>query len=132
MTEIEPAAIAALQAYAWPGNVRELENVIQRAIIVSRTETVRLEDLPSHIQEQNLINIDDYQPASSFERQLRGYKVNLAMTALRENNGNKTMAARSLNISRAYLHRLIRIAEPDMNEEPDLYVEKDRSEVGTA
>jgi transcriptional regulator with PAS, ATPase and Fis domain len=132
MSEIEPAAIAALQAYAWPGNVRELENVIQRAIIVSRTETVRLEDLPCDLQEQNLVNIDDYQPACSFERQLRGYKVNLAMTALRENNGNKTLAARSLNISRAYLHRLIRIAEPDMNAEPDLYVEKDRSEVGTA
>jgi DNA-binding NtrC family response regulator len=130
MAEIEPAAIAALQAYAWPGNVRELENVIQRAIIVSRTETVRLEDLPCNLQEQNLVNIDDYQPACSFERQLRGYKVNLAMTALRENNGNKTLAARSLNISRAYLHRLIRIAEPDMNAEPDLYVEKDRSEVG--
>jgi transcriptional regulator with PAS, ATPase and Fis domain len=132
MSEIEPAAIAALQAYAWPGNVRELENVIQRAIILSRTETVRLEDLPCNLQEQNLVNIDDYQPACSFERQLRGYKVNLAMTALRENNGNKTLAARSLNISRAYLHRLIRIAEPDMNAEPDLYVEKDRSEAGTA
>jgi hypothetical protein len=35
------------------------------------------------------------------------------MNAVRENNGNKTLAARSLNISRAYLHRLIRLAERD-------------------
>ena len=35
------------------------------------------------------------------------------MTAVRENNGNKTLAARSLRISRAYLHRLIRLAEPE-------------------
>jgi hypothetical protein len=32
---------------------------------------------------------------------------------VRENNGNKTLAARSLCISRAYLHRLIRLAETD-------------------
>ena len=31
---------------------------------------------------------------------------------MKENNGNKTLAARSLSISRAYLHRLIRLAEP--------------------
>jgi transcriptional regulator with PAS, ATPase and Fis domain len=78
-----------------------------------------MEDLPCNIQEQNIVNIDDYHPAGSFERQLRNYKINLAMTALRESNGNKTLAARSLNISRAYLHRLIRIAEPDLAE-PDL------------
>jgi DNA-binding NtrC family response regulator len=44
---------------------------------------------------------------------LRDYKVKLAVAAVRENNGNKTLAARSLCISRAYLHRLIRLAEPD-------------------
>jgi hypothetical protein len=37
--------------------------------------------------------------------------VKLAENAVRDNNGNKTLAARSLNISRAYLHRLIRLAE---------------------
>jgi hypothetical protein len=39
--------------------------------------------------------------------------IKLAVTAVRENNGNKTLAARSLCISRAYLHRLIRLAEPE-------------------
>jgi DNA-binding NtrC family response regulator len=126
MVDIDPGAIAALQAYSWPGNVRELENVIQRAIIVAHGESMRLEDLPSNIQEQNVVSIDDYLPAGSFERQLRGYKIKLAIAALRDNNGNKTLAARSLNISRAYLHRLIRIAEPDLRVEPDLFTEKDR------
>jgi transcriptional regulator with PAS, ATPase and Fis domain len=119
VADIDPGAIAVLQAYSWPGNVRELENVIQRAIIIAHDESIRMEDLPCNIQEQNIVNIDDYHPAGSFERQLRNYKINLAMTALRESNGNKTLAARSLNISRAYLHRLIRIAEPDLAE-PDL------------
>jgi DNA-binding NtrC family response regulator len=111
--EIQPGAMALLQAYAWPGNVRELENVIQRAIIVASGECIREKDLPLNIQSESVLNIGDYQPANSFERQLRDYKVKLAANAVRENNGNKTLAARSLNISRAYLHRLIRLAEHD-------------------
>jgi DNA-binding NtrC family response regulator len=111
--DIQPGAMALLQAYAWPGNVRELENVIQRAIIVASGETICEKDLPLNIQSESVVNIGDYQPANSFERQLRDYKVKLAATAVRENNGNKTLAARSLNISRAYLHRLIRLAEHD-------------------
>ena len=132
MTSIEPAAAAALQTYSWPGNVRELENVIQRGIIVARGQTLALEDLPSNMQEQDIANIDDYHPAGSFERQLRDYKVKLAITALRENNGNKTLAARSLHISRAYLHRLIRLPEPDLLAEPDTLGDRDVPRVGTA
>jgi transcriptional regulator with PAS, ATPase and Fis domain len=108
---IHPDALTLLRSYTWPGNVRELENVIQRAIIVANGENICPGDLPEDIQESNVISIDDYQPAGSFERQLRDYKVKLAENAVRENNGNKTLAARSLNISRAYLHRLIRLAE---------------------
>jgi len=110
---IDPEAMSVLQSYAWPGNVRELENVIQRAIIVARGDSITASDLPSNLQEENVVNIVDFMPAGSFERQLRDYKIKLAETAIRENNGNKTLAARSLNISRAYLHRLIRNSEPD-------------------
>jgi DNA-binding NtrC family response regulator len=113
MDYIQPGAMALLQAYSWPGNVRELENVIQRAIIVASGNSITEDDLPRNIHDESLVNICDYHPASSFERQLRDYKVKLAAAAVRENNGNKTLAARSLNISRAYLHRLIRLAERD-------------------
>jgi len=111
--EISAAAMSLLQSYSWPGNVRELENVIQRAIIVTRGTRILEEDLPANIHEESAISISDYHPANSFERQLRDYKVKLAAAAVRENHGNKTLAARSLNISRAYLHRLIRLAERD-------------------
>ncbi|MFZ0662112.1 MAG: sigma-54 dependent transcriptional regulator [Acidobacteriaceae bacterium] len=111
--EIDAGAMALLQAYSWPGNVRELENVVQRAIIVTSGKNITEEDLPGNIRDECLVNIGDYHPANSFERQLRDYKIKLAEAAVRENNGNKTMAARSLNISRAYLHRLIRLADHD-------------------
>lgn len=112
--EIDPNAMALLQAYSWPGNARELENVIQRAIIVAQDDVIRAEDLPQDIQEESVVNIDDYRSAGSFERQLHDYKIKLAETAIRNNNGNKTLAARSLCISRAYLHRLIRVADEDV------------------
>jgi DNA-binding NtrC family response regulator len=111
--DIEPGAMALLQSYSWPGNVRELENVIQRAIIVASSETICEKDLPLNIQSESVLNIGDYQPTNSFERQLRNYKVKLATAAVRDNHGNKTVAARSLNISRAYLHRLLRLGEQD-------------------
>jgi DNA-binding NtrC family response regulator len=118
MEDIEPDAVALLQSYRWPGNVRELENVMQRAIILAPGKVVRAEDLNVNIEESDadigdIVDIGDYHPAGSFERQLRDYKVKLAVAAVRENNGNKTLAARSLCISRAYLHRLIRLVEPD-------------------
>jgi DNA-binding NtrC family response regulator len=115
-----------LQSYSWPGNVRELENVIQRAIILAHGDTICAEDLPRNIHEEAVANIEDYQPAGSFERQLRDFKIKVAMTAIRENNGNKTLAARSLRISRAYLHRLIRTTSADLLVEPHRLAGHDR------
>ena len=126
MEGIEPEALEMLQSYPWPGNVRELENVLQRAIILAPGQIVRAEDLTLSTPEEDapgftdVVDIADYQPAGSFERQIHDYKVKLAVSAVRENNGNKTLAARSLCISRAYLHRLIRLAEPDQMYEQHL------------
>jgi DNA-binding NtrC family response regulator len=120
MEYIDQAAMAVLQSYSWPGNVRELENTIQRAIIVASDTCIRVQDLPRNIQEENVVSITDHHPDSSFERQIRDFKVKLATAAVRENKGNKTLAARSLNISRAYLHRLIRVAEGGLADAQDL------------
>jgi DNA-binding NtrC family response regulator len=116
VTGIDPEAMAMLLSYAWPGNVRQLENVIQRAVIVASGDKLRVGDLPSEMRAENVLCIDGDQLDGSFEKQVYLYKVKLATNAVRDSNGNKTLAARSLNISRAYLHRLIRIAEPGLFE----------------
>jgi DNA-binding NtrC family response regulator len=117
VADIDPQAMAVLQAYSWPGNVRELENVIQRAVIVAQGTSVRVEDLPAEV------GADDHgasdESDGSFERQLRDYKLKLAADAIRENNGSKTLAARKLRISRSYLHRLIRNAGGEMDLEAE-------------
>jgi len=128
--DFDAAAMNMLQSYSWPGNVRELENVVQRAIILAQGDMIRSENLPLNMREENVVDIADFHPAGSFERQLRDYKIRLAETAVRENHGNKTLAARSLCISRAYLHRLIRLADPSPF--PDQLFEEDAQQLGTA
>jgi DNA-binding NtrC family response regulator len=108
VTGITPGAMALLVDYVWPGNVRELENIIQKAIILTDDDTIGPGQLPEDLQRPDLLGLGDPMPASSFEDQLRDYKVKLAQKAVVECHGNKTLAARSLNISRTYLHRLIK------------------------
>ena len=94
--------------------------MLQRATILATGNTVCCQDMILNVQDldaaadlDDVVNIGDYRGASSFEQQIQDYKVRLAMSAVRENNGNKTVAARRLGISRAYLHRLLRMAETD-------------------
>ncbi|HUN86362.1 MAG TPA: sigma-54 dependent transcriptional regulator [Terracidiphilus sp.] len=119
MQAIGMDALAMLQSYTWPGNVRELENAIQRAIILAPGTTIRPEDLPLHVHSDKIVEITDSNPEGKFERHLRDYKLKLATDAVRESNGNKTLAARSLGISRAYLHRLIRNTDSELGFEQD-------------
>lgn len=111
--ELSAEAIFALERYHWPGNVREVENVIQQSIIMAQGSVLKYEDLPLKVREPALIEIGDSLPDGSFERRLQEFRVKLAVAAVRDKGGNKAAAARSLDISRGYLHRLIRMAELD-------------------
>jgi DNA-binding NtrC family response regulator len=121
MDSIEPDALARLQRYPWPGNVRELENVMQRAIVCAVGTTIRAVDLPQSFQNGPVADSGTLQQGGTFEQQLHEFKLKLASTAIRENNGNKTLAARSLGISRAYLHRLIRLLDPEASLEEECH-----------
>ena len=44
-----PEAMEALCAYHWPGNVRELENVVERAIVLCKKNTISVEHLPRNV-----------------------------------------------------------------------------------
>lgn len=108
--DIRPNAMELLVEYSWPGNIRELENVIQGAVILADGTSLTRADLPDRIQqlaEEETI-AGEFEP-DSFEDLLRQYKIHLANKAIQECNGNKSLAARKLRVSRAYLHRLIRI-----------------------
>lgn len=111
VTGIAPEALALLQENDWPGNVRELENVVQSAIVAADTEVIQASDLPERFQEPVDLDDSEIPQVGSFERLLRDFKFRVASRAIEDCNGNKTLAARSLHISRSYLHRLVRSQE---------------------
>ena len=109
--QIDPGAMELLTHHDWPGNIRELENVVQRAVILADGEMIRAEDLPDTMQFPVRTGSAVEEGMQSFDEQLHEYKIKLATQAILDCNGNKTHAARRLNISRAYLHRLVRSDE---------------------
>ncbi len=110
VNHIHPTAMSRLMDYDWPGNIRELENAIARAVILTQGDCIVPQDLPDSLcPEEEVVCLEEPIPVlNSFEEQMREYKIKLANRAILECNGNKTLAARSLRISRAYLHRLLR------------------------
>ncbi len=111
VSDFRPNAMEALVEYDWPGNIRELENVIQGAVILADGDSIGKNDLPPHLQ--SIAETAEPCEPGSFEELLRQFKINLANRAIVECQGNKTLAARKLRVSRAYLHRLIRVDQAE-------------------
>lgn len=87
----------AFTTYPWPGNVRELLNVIERAIVLSNTDTLNLSDIPCEFQGIGLASVTDA------ENKLVNAEKKLLIEALWKCEGNISAAARELGISRSTL-----------------------------
>jgi len=48
--ELTPEALVHLWEYDWPGNVRELENIVERLVVLSETNTITVEHLPVSVR----------------------------------------------------------------------------------
>jgi NtrC-family two-component system response regulator AlgB len=62
-----PGALEAMRHYPWPGNVREMRNVIERAVILSSSETIEAQDLSDHIQPASEIRLGGKFPLEAIE-----------------------------------------------------------------
>lgn len=96
--EITPEAMDLLVRYAWPGNVRELENVIERAMVVSKHSAICPDDLPFQLVAGQTAPLDD--TLESIER-MHVEKI------LQRTNWNITQAAHILDIDRVTLYNKI-------------------------
>jgi len=102
---IEADATEALNQYAWPGNVRELQNVLARATIICQSKVICLSDLPSdismHMVSQNISARNDGSAQSKFSipNSTAAIERDLIIKALVETHGNKSKAAKLLEIS---------------------------------
>ncbi|MBI9097425.1 MAG: sigma-54-dependent Fis family transcriptional regulator [Spirochaetaceae bacterium] len=113
ITGVSHDAMDLLMKYNYPGNIRELENIVERSIVFSRSDTIKMSDLPP------LIDIDRDEKNSVFlinknyDELMSGYESDLITQALKESNGNKSEAARKLGISERRIRSRIQILKLD-------------------
>jgi DNA-binding NtrC family response regulator len=97
--------LRAFKTYDWPGNVRELENVIQRLLLMTDSDTIDVPDLPSLMR-------FSAQRVAGLNRSLAEVEAEYIRNVLASVNGNKTKAAQILGIDRKTLREKIQKIPP--------------------
>jgi two-component system response regulator AtoC len=105
---VSPEAMELLLSYPWPGNVRELENTIERAMVLCdgpRIEVTVLEEKIRNQQEKTRPSLPSGE--LSIKKTTRAIEEELIRKALQVTGGNRTNAAKILEIShRALLYKI--------------------------
>ena len=122
--DITPEAMNTLSAYQWPGNVRELRNVIERMVVLSRTPRLTVRDLPAALRAA--VDAEHPRAATGWKGEAGRAAVPESMAdaeramiyaALKKNDGNRTLAAHQLGISRRTLQRKLKEYRVDTSPE---------------
>jgi DNA-binding NtrC family response regulator len=103
------ATADCLKNYPWPGNVRELRNALERAVLLSQSDLILPEHLPTKLREAARhappAPAADTQPLDEMER-------DAILAALHQHKFNRTETAKALGISRrALLYKLQRLRQ---------------------
>ncbi|UCF14474.1 MAG: sigma-54-dependent Fis family transcriptional regulator [Phycisphaerales bacterium] len=97
-------AMECLERYSWPGNIREIENIIERAILLSKSKFICPDDLPETIRQEPTHKVTDYKP-TSLKEALAGPEKDIIRRALEANHWNRQATARALQINRTTLFK---------------------------
>lgn len=101
--QIAPIALERLQSYHWPGNIRELRHAVERAVILSESDTLQLSDFilqpteSHHQSNQQMQEFEEYNLA-----EIERWAIRKALT---KHQGNISKAADELGLTRAALYR---------------------------
>jgi len=98
-------AMTQLVKHPWPGNVRELRAAVERAVAFCRGDRIQVEDLPEDVREPSVALLTPAPTLNATTPTVREAEHHLVVRALKEANGNRTLAAKKLGISRRTLHR---------------------------
>ena len=110
--QIEPEALDCLKRYHWKGNVRELENCIEHALVLTERDAIDMDSLPDAVKRgttkrQAPVREEFDDGNFSIKQRTRDLEQRLIVKALEKTRGNRTHAAKVLEIShRALLYKL--------------------------
>jgi len=102
--KISSAAMDKMVHYDWPGNIRELRNAIERAVVMGNGKEILPEDLPISSTRTNYPGL---QVGLTLEEALNQFKKEFIVLNLKHTSGNRSKAAKLMDIQRTYLSRLI-------------------------
>ncbi|HWX41872.1 MAG TPA: sigma-54 dependent transcriptional regulator [Blastocatellia bacterium] len=114
---ISPEIISLLEAYNWPGNIRELENVMERAVIIARSDQLQREDLREEVLRpkavassgaQQLTTHIDLSRGISFYDEVNRFQVELIRRAMEITGGHQSRAAKLLGMNTTTLNSKIK------------------------
>ncbi|ABB38482.1 two component, sigma54 specific, transcriptional regulator, Fis family [Oleidesulfovibrio alaskensis G20] len=102
---VSPEFLDALMAYHWPGNVRELENVLERALILSRSDILGPESLPAQLLqvEERRDPLPQRMVSTALVPSFDDAERETLLKALEAHNGHREKTADALGISRRTL-----------------------------
>ena len=104
-----PDALERLVNYSWPGNVRELRTAIEHAVVLCRGEKISARDLPRQVSGGRRGGLagpaDETQLFTRNDLTVKEAEKQLIIHALKETNGNRTLAAKKVGMSRRTFHR---------------------------
>jgi len=104
VTGVTPETMDILVKYPFPGNVRELGNIIEQAVVLTRSDVLGERDLPDHVVSHADTSEDS---AHGLEEQVAVLERDALRNALDETGGNKSAAARLLGISERKIRYMI-------------------------
>ena len=114
---ISDDVLEILEGYGWPGNVRELENLIERAIVLSRSKLITRNTLPPFLLDRRPGSRPiptDEAGEQSFKEQTKNYQKEVILLALRRAKGVQKKAARSLGLKPTTLNEMIKRLKIDV------------------
>ncbi|HKB85544.1 MAG TPA: sigma-54 dependent transcriptional regulator [Ignavibacteriaceae bacterium] len=97
--EISKEAVDSLLKYNFPGNVRELENIIERAVVLSRDNVITANDLPMNVKGFKEEQASLHNQHETLNDKIEALEKMMIYDALTKMNGNQTQAGRLLGIT---------------------------------
>jgi len=110
-------AMAALSRYNWPGNVRELQNVIERAVLLGKSESIGLDDLPRAVAAAGPLSVETA-IGRTLKECLEAPERQIILEVLESNDWNRFATAEALGINRTTLYKKMKRLGLDKSRRP--------------